>query len=359
MKTEDNIAVAVSGGVDSLYALSVMASAGTRILALYGRFRDIDTKDDPVALLTENCDRLGVSLYVADLREAFAESVMRPFAASYAAGLTPNPCALCNARIKFGLLLDYARSLGCSRLVTGHYVRKMLHPVYGSVLGAAADIRKDQSYFLALVPAERLMQAEFPLADITKDKARHAVEEQGLTIPIPRESQEICFIPDNDYRLFLQNMGVELSGPGSVLLTGDNSRVIGRHEGLWRYTEGQRRCLGIAWSEPLYVIGKDAAQNTLLVGPAGALCRRECVAAEANILVSPELWPEQLFVRIRYRQRAVRASVDMAYAAEQPALRIRFAEAQSMAAPGQIAAVYDAGGILLAGGIIAAEQSVT
>jgi len=356
---EQAIAVAVSGGVDSLYALASLKDAGETVMALHGRFREYPAGEDPVPGLAENCARLGIPLHVADLRAAFAEQVMRPFAERYAAGLTPNPCALCNARVKFGLLFDKATELGAARLATGHYARRLAHPKYGEVFGAAADERKDQSYFLSLVPPDRLARALFPLAGITKDAARRAVRALGLTVPLPKESQEICFVPGNDYRAFISQMGITLSGAGPVELAGPERRIIGRHEGLWRYTEGQRHGLGIAWTEPLFVTGKDVVRNTLLVGTAAALRRESCVADQVCLHVSPHLWPEVVWVRVRYRQKAVRAAVSVTEGPAGTRLAIRFAERQAMAAPGQVAAVYDGDGILLAGGFLSPEQPVT
>ena len=359
------IAVAVSGGVDSLYALMTLRDQGEGVFALHGRFRTIAPEEDPVPGLAENCHRLGVRLVVADLVAAFAEQIVRPFAASYAAGATPNPCALCNARIKFGLLLDAALEQGAQTLATGHYARLARHPRYGMALAPSADRDKDQAYFLSLTPKQRLARAVFPLAGTDKAAVRAGVEARGLVAPLPKESQEICFVPGNDYRRFLELAGVRLSGQGPVVYTsgdGDDARdgaVIGTHQGLWRYTEGQRRGLGIAWSDPLYVVGKDVRGNRLLVGPARALRRRFCVAGEVNVLVEPQLWPERLFVRIRYREKAAPARVVLRAGSCGLTLEILFDEPKSPGAPGQIAAVYDEEGMLLAGGVIRASSRLT
>lgn len=348
-----SIAVAVSGGADSLYALSALKAQGYDVLALHGRFLPGDDVD-PVPGLRDACAALDVSLHVLEMGEIFEANVVRPFAEAYAAGSTPNPCARCNARIKFGALLDAALALGAERLATGHYAGLMHHPVYGGVLRQGADAAKDQSYFLSLVPQERLRRAIFPLAEITKTAAVAALEKQRLNVPLPAESQEICFVPRDDYRAFLERRDreqqISLPGAGPMLLR--DGRRIGRHQGLWRYTEGQRRGLGVAWSEPLYVIGKDLDDNALLLGTREDLGMRFCRTGPANLLVPPELWPDRLLARVRYRQRNMPATAEI----RNGRLHICFEEPQMPCAPGQIAVVYDTDGVVLAGGIIDAPE---
>lgn len=350
------IAVAVSGGADSLYALASLCrqnESADRIVALHARFRETPPDADPVPALEERCRGLGLELHVLDLRQRFAELVMRPFAESYARGETPNPCVRCNALVKFGLLLEEARALGADRLATGHYVALVNHPRYGLTLRCGADPAKDQSYFLALTPLERLRHALFPLGEISKTAVRQHLEDWGLPVPLPQESQEICFVPDDDYRTFLKSTGIRLPAGGPMVLV--DGRVVGRHGGLWQYTEGQRRGLGVSWAEPLYVTGKDRARNALLLGTSAELPVNGCVAGELNILVPPEHWPNELYVRTRYRQKAVPADVYLVGTDGKPSasrMLIRFHTQQLPSAPGQLAAVFDASGHVLAGGII-------
>ncbi len=345
------VAVAVSGGADSLYALCALKEQGHDVLALHGRFLPpADDHPDPTPDLRRVCAGLGIPLHVPDMTEAFDEAVIRPFVEDYTAGHTPNPCARCNARIKFGALLDAATMLGARRLATGHYAGLTRHPVYGLSLRRGADAAKDQSYFLALVPGERLKRALFPLADVTKKAAVAALEKRGLAVPLPTESQEICFVPNDDYRTFLLSQSrarrISLPGPGPMLLR--DGRRVGRHQGLWQYTEGQRRGLGVAWSEPLYVTGKSRENNVLLLGTRDELGMRGCRTGAANLLVAPELWPDRLLARVRYRQREMPAAVSVTNGC----LHIRFEEPRTPSAPGQIAVVYDADGVVLAGGVI-------
>lgn len=353
------IAVAVSGGTDSLAAVVLLKEQGHDVLALHGRFLPHGQDGpDPSEPLRAVLDGLGVQLSSLDLRDAFRTAVIEPFVQSYREGLTPNPCAQCNRAVKFGLLLDRALDMGCSALATGHYARLVDLPG-GRTLRRGADPAKDQSYFLSLVPAERLARAAMPLGERTKDEARALLKARGITPPLPSESQEICFVPRDDYCAFLHSMpDSSLPGPGPILLldqhTGETSRV-GEHQGLWRHTLGQRRGIGVAWAEPLYVLDKDAPRNALIVGTAPQAMSGGCRVGEVNILVSPERWPETLLAQVRYRQRPrpARARLEPGPGGS-PAdrLTVLFNEPRGLPAPGQVAALYAPDGTVLAGGLV-------
>lgn len=346
-------AVAVSGGVDSLYALVSLREAGEEVFALHARMLPPEIApaayEDSLARLGDACASLGVSLAVIDCADAFAEAVIDPFVRAYAAGTTPNPCAHCNAAVKFGLLLDKARELGAGRLATGHYVR-LEQMDGGTALYAGEDAAKDQSYFLSLVPEDRLRYAVSPLAGKSKDEIRAHLAARGLHAPVPAESQEICFVPNDDYRAFLQERaartGVALPGPGPVTLP--DGTVIGTHKGLWQYTEGQRRGLGIAWKEPLYVLAREMEGNRLVAGGADRLGGMEVTADRCNFLVPFKDWPGVVFVRTRFRQtlRPARARL------EAGRLVLREEVPGGPYARGQIAAVYNGERRVLAGGVI-------
>ncbi len=342
-----SIAKAVSGGADSLYAMLLLKELGHRVTALHGRFLSNAPECPPG--LPETCRKLGVELRVLDLRAEFHSLVIQPFIKSYLAGETPNPCVRCNAAIKFGLLLDAAMEMGTQCLATGHYAALVAHEHYGRALRSAADKSKDQSYCLAMLPRERLERAVFPLSSMNKTDILADLQKRGMAAPISAESQDICFVPGNDYRALVADRGAP-SPPGPIFLLEDGARKeIARHKGLWQYTEGQRRGLNIAHSEPLYVIGKDIVANALLVGPKEAVFRRECRATQLNYLAPFELWPEKIYARIRYRQKSSLATV---IEVSQDEISFAFAEPQMLSAPGQAAVFYDENGCVLGGAIL-------
>ncbi len=354
------IAVAVSGGTDSLAAVVLLKDQGHEVVAVHGRFLDgPDPSPDPRGELGRILDALGVELVCLDLRHEFRQAVIEPFAAAYLLGRTPNPCAACNRAVKFGLLLDVAtdpEGMGCRALATGHYARLEDRPgpaATGRILRRGADPTKDQSYFLSLVPAERLARAAMPLGERTKAEARLLLEHKGITPPLPAESQEICFVPRDDYRAFLESMPDTdlLPGPGPILLldraTGDEIEV-GSHQGLWRHTQGQRRGLGVAWAEPLYVLDKDPGRNALVVGTAPQAMAGGCRAGQVNILVPPHRWPDTILAQTRYRQQARPATAQL----ENDILTVIFNEPRGLPAPGQVVTLYAPDGMVLAGGVI-------
>lgn len=359
---EGPLAVAVSGGVDSLCALVLTLRAGRRVMAVHARLCEHETTEAREAAsacedrLRAVCHALGVELLILDGRQRFDREVIQPFARAYAHGLTPNPCVICNRRIKFGALWTFAKEHGAAGIVTGHYVAlDWNHPYNGTepLINAASDVRKDQSYFLGLVPRKTLARAAFPLQNLDKPAVRALVAEAGLEVPVPKESQEICFVPQTPqgYRDFLascwQKQGLTLPEGGDIVEV-DTGRAIGRHGGLWNYTEGQRQGLGLPWKESLYVLAKRAADNALLVGGKRHTLMSGAVLGSVNLLVAPEEFPSQCFVRLRYRQRPTPAHVRY----DGHRLRVTLREALPLSAPGQLGVVQDAESRLLAAGII-------
>ena len=349
------IAVAVSGGTDSLAAVLLLRDQGHEVLALHGLFLPPGPQGPgPSEALGHTLDDLGVAFAALDLREAFRRAVIEPFIRAYRDGLTPNPCAACNRAVKFGLLLDEALSRGCHALATGHYAR-LEDAVWGRALRRGEDPAKDQSYFLSLVPAQRLARAVMPLGEHTKDEARALLRDRGLVPPLPAESQEICFVPGDDYCAFLEAMPDALSGPGPILfldpLTGEE-REVGAHQGLWRHTLGQRRGLGVAWAEPLYVVDKDPDRNALMVGTAIQAMAGGCRADQVNVLVPPERWPDTVLAQVRYRQRPRPARAHLEDGEHGHVLTVLFGEPRGLPAPGQVAALYAPDGTVLAGGLV-------
>ena len=346
------IAVALSGGADSLMALLLLKEQGHALFAVHAHF--LPPSGETITLskkINDICRKLGIELHILDLSQAFEQKVITDFVQSYVEGYTPNPCAVCNATMKFGLLLDEALTLGAEKIATGHYaqVKNIDDKV---TLWRAKDSLKDQSYFLSLVPRHKFKNVIFPLASWSKKEVRKFLEEKSISPVISRESNEICFI-DNDYRNFLLQKGINLPGPGPIKTS--KGEILGTHKGLWRYTLGQRRGIGIAYKYPLYVTGKDLAQNALIVGPEKELWSRGCIVQDVNYLVPPELWPKEILVQTRYRQKAKKASVALNDLA-QDNLRVTFIEPQKLPTPGQVAAFFSPQGQVLGAGVIKMEN---
>ena len=340
------MAVALSGGVDSLMALSYLLEQGWECLGLHASFLPEEGCGRVRRRLAEICRELEVPFHHVDLGQAFAQAIIQPFVRDYAGGLTPNPCSLCNPRIKFGSLLDRAREYGADFLATGHYARLDWNAAHPPALFRGRDAAKEQSYFLALVPPDRLARACLPLGERRKEEILSAARERFWEVPAPSESQEICFVKDNDYRAFLEKESAELPGPGPIL--GTDGTWFGEHQGLHRYTIGQRKGLGIAHSEPLYVLSKDVANNVLLVGPKRELAGSSCSLSRVNYLLPREQWPQEIWVQCSYRQKPRPAAAQ----AGKSGLTLYFKQPETPAAPGQIGVVYSAKGRVLAGGVI-------
>lgn len=363
------ITVAVSGGADSLFTLLRMQESGCEVRAVHALFADTPNARAAISKVESMCSALGIKLELFDLRKAFYEQVIEPFIAEHVAAHTPNPCSICNRAMKFGVLLeqilpDLSKIPGDNYLATGHYVRLDDHPAYGKTLRAGVDKEKDQSYFLALVPRARLRAYLFPLGGQVKADILANLAASGHTPPLPGESQEICFIPDNNHLSFLEK--AQMPGPGPILLYNppdlpDSPRAlgpqpaaqldgqqIGIHKGLWRYTEGQRKGLGVTWREPLFVIARDPVRNALIVAQRSRAIQTGCFAHSVNFFVAPQMWPPELLVRTRYRHLATPARVEV----QGERLQIIHSTPQDPVAPGQVAAIYDSAGFLLAGGIL-------
>jgi tRNA-specific 2-thiouridylase len=288
---------------------------------------------------------------VIDAVSPFQACVVQRFVAEYKAGRTPNPCLYCNRHIKFGYLLERVLALGAQRLATGHYARIARSPNgSGWQLLKGLDRRKDQSYFLYTLDQQQLSRVLFPLGTWTKDRVRALAQSHQLPI-VERESQDLCFLPDNDYRRFLHARAPEAFMPGPIL----NSRgeQIGQHSGLAEYTIGQRRGIGIPAPEALYVLGIDTERNALIVGPRQELGSQELVAKEVNwVKGHPPPQPIEAEIKIRYRARPVQALVT-----PQPdqTAHVRICQSLRDVTPGQ-AVVFYRGNVLLGGGLITNES---
>jgi len=334
----DTVAVAISGGVDSSVAAALLQGKYD-VFGVTMQLGSDRTVEDAGAV----CQKLDIPLHVIDLEQQFKAEVIDGFCAEYRRGRTPNPCIACNRRIKFGLLLEEAKNLGATYLATGHYAR--IEKTGGRYhLLKATDRLKDQSYFLYCLGQEELSCSLFPLSGYTKDEVRRLASDRGLPASSARESQEICFIPGNDYRRFLQTSIPPR--PGDIVDSG--GATLGRHDGICGYTIGQRHGLGIASGERRYVVRIDADENTVVVGPEQALWSDRLLAADVRF-VSGEAPQGEMAISARIRYRAAEAPAVLSRRGE--LWEVRFDRPQRAIAPGQSVAFY-LGEEVLGGGII-------
>ena len=345
--SKETVAVAVSGGVDSMVTALLLKQHGHPVLALHMILRPEDPPE-PGKQIRELTARLAVPLHLVDLRDAFQERVIKPFVEAYKRGKTPNPCVVCNPKIKFSLLQEKAAELGAKTLATGHYARILSDSSNGSLrLFRGRDRAKDQSYFLYTLNQVQLARTFFPLGDYLKREVKNLAAEAGMGGYYRPESQEICFISARDYREFLENHpGPDLPGPGPVLDLED--RQLGIHEGIHRYTIGQRRGIGIPASAPYYVVGLEPESNTVRVGRKSDLRRKALLVKNVNwIAMSPPSSRFEALVQVRSRHREAPAIVET----EEEESVVSFLEPQEAITPGQSAVFYRDEEVL-GGGII-------
>jgi tRNA-uridine 2-sulfurtransferase len=342
------VAVAMSGGVDSAVAL---LRAGPDAVGVTLRLW-LDPEGpsaeraccSPEAVLAARatCHALGCPHVTLDLRDEFRRAVVEPFVRGYARGETPNPCIRCNGGFRFAELLAFARRAGASRLATGHYARTVEHR--GRLLLArAVDASKDQSYMLARLDPRRLHRVWFPLGEQTKEETRAEAARAGLEAARRPESQEACFLAGDDYRAFLERRGLA-PAPGAIV--DEEGRELGRHDGYWRFTPGQRRGIGVAAAEPLYALASVPASNSVVVGPRSSLGRRS-VTVRGRLFVPAQ----RVEAKLRYRSPAASATVEPGVSR----LRLRFDEPVYGVAPGQAAVLYD-GDVVVGSGLVSSAS---
>lgn len=337
------IAIGLSGGVDSSTAAHLLLEQGYDVMGIILRLKPDNAADGDIADAQRIADRLGIELRVLDRRDFFKKSVIEPFISEYLAARTPNPCVECNFAIKFGAMLDYALENGCDGIATGHYAK--IEESSGRFLLKRSESSKDQSYFLHRLSQFQLSHSIFPLEGMEKSEIRERAEKAGIHVAEKRDSQEICFVPNDDYIAYLSSLGIT-SPKGSFI--DKNGNTLGEHNGIINYTIGQRKGLG-AFGKPMFVTGISAENNTVTIGENGSQYSIGLVADRMNWIAFDSLTePVRADVKIRFRAK------------EQPALitpnadgtvTIIFDEPQRSITPGQSAVAYD-GSIVLGGGRI-------
>ncbi|MCP5520354.1 MAG: tRNA 2-thiouridine(34) synthase MnmA [Verrucomicrobiales bacterium] len=355
--SDTRVVVGMSGGVDSSTAAALLLEQGHQVIGItlklwpqdcLSRAEDKCCGPQAVSDARSVCQRLGIPFYLVDEANAFQQEVIAYFAAEYRAGRTPNPCVMCNEKLKFGTLLTQARKLGGTHVATGHYARVERGPDSGRwLLKRGRDPRRDQSYFLFSLRQEQLAHILFPLGELLKTETREHARGHRLKTADKEESMEICFVPDNDYGGFLRKAGLVAPHAGEIVDL--DGRVLGRHEGIEFFTIGQRRGLRIAAPAPLYVLDLDPARNRVLVGPASELQRRGFSVARCNWISCEEpAGPVEALVKIRYNHPGTPGMITPLPGGR---ARVELKEPQRAITPGQ-ASVFYQGDTVLGGGWI-------
>jgi tRNA-specific 2-thiouridylase len=345
----------MSGGVDSSVTAALLKQQGHEVIGITMRlFVPCTTGSGSAAHdAAIVAGHLGITHHVVDFEPQFRELIIDDFISEYGRGHTPNPCVRCNRFIKFGLLLDKTRELGADLLATGHYVRKTVDPDGTCHLCMARNISKDQSYFLCTLTQERLSRIIFPLGEIgSKDEVRRLAREFGLPVAEKGDSQEVCFIPGDDYVAFLEVSSALADTRGEIVHL--NGMQLGRHGGTHRYTVGQRKGLGIAWSEPLYVVAIDTENNRVIVGEQRHVFAEGLQAADLSWVIAP---PETEFVatcKIRYRHQPVACRILLL---KEATCEVRFTDPQKAVTPGQSVVFYRGDEVLGGARIVSALRT--
>jgi tRNA-uridine 2-sulfurtransferase len=356
----ERVLVAMSGGVDSAVAAALLADAGHDVTGVHLKLAEVPldeqlpgqgccTLDD--AQDARRCAQvLGIPFYVWDLSETFQREVQEPFATTYARGRTPNPCIACNRQVKYAALLERARALGFDALATGHHVRLRHDPDGTARMRRARDRAKDQTYVLYMATQEQLRHTRFPIGELTKDEVRRQAEERGLRVAGKPDSYDVCFIPGGDTVGYL---GARLPAAGGPIVATDG-REVARHEGVWRYTIGQRRGLGIGGHERRYVVDLDHAEGTVVVGSRAALaCGWVDLEGVTWVTGQPPCGPLRAQIRAHGETTGARLSESLG------TWRVTFEEPFDGVATGQACVLYSADGEECVGGgtIAAADRS--
>lgn len=351
------VAVAMSGGVDSSVAAAILVDQGYPVVGLMLRLWSEPGSEnenrcctpDAMAQARRVAAKLGIPFYALDVRERFREIVVQSFLDGYASGITPNPCISCNRLIRWGFLLDSARAFGAEKMATGHYARLRTQEDGTVQLLRGIDARKDQAYVLSTLSQEQLQRTILPLGDFEKPAVRELARKYELTVADRAESQDLCFLAGQDYRQFLSRYVPTVVQPGPI--TDRQGKQVGEHQGLAFYTIGQRKGIGIAAPQPLYVVAKNQSTNTLVVGPAPELGQSSLVAVNVNwVSGEPPAAPFEAEVKIRYRAEFEKAKVDPLPGRN---AQVIFTHPLRDITPGQLVVFYN-GEVVVGSGLISA-----
>lgn len=340
------VLIAMSGGIDSSCAAMKLLNDGYELLgvtlSLYTENGEFTENKDAKAV----AEKLGFSHETLEMKEYFCDTVIRDFVESYKKGETPNPCIVCNKKVKFGKLLEYALEKGCDYLATGHYAQVVKLENGRYALKKAQDLSKDQTYVLYHLTQHQLKHLVLPLGNEAKTELRVKAEQAGLVNANKPDSQDICFVPDGDYAAFLKRYTGEDFIPGNMVEK--DGTFLAKHEGIEKYTIGQRKGLGVSFGRVRFVVGKNADRNEIVIGDADDLMKNELMARDVNFMTVEELTePMNVLAKTRYSQKEQPATIYP----EGEFVKVVFDEPQRAITPGQAVVFYD-GDVLVGGGTI-------
>ncbi len=329
------VLLGMSGGVDSSVAAILLKEQGYEVVGVTMKLLDKEFSDEDAKKV---CESLNIEHYTIDYIQEFNEKVIKDFCSCYAKCKTPNPCIECNKHLKFGLMKEKAKELNCEYIATGHYAKIEFSDEYNKyVLKKAKSLSKDQSYVLWNMPKYLVSKVLFPLSDYTdKNDIREVALKYNLPVANKKDSQDICFIPDGDYKKFLEENSDIKPVEGNIV--NSKGEILGKHKGLYYYTIGQRKGLGISNPVPLFVLGFNKERNEVIVGEEKELYKKELVAEEINLVLFDELTePLKVMTKIRYSAKEFTSTI---YPIEDGKIKVVFDEPQRAITPGQSAVFY-------------------
>ncbi|MDD5888876.1 MAG: tRNA 2-thiouridine(34) synthase MnmA [bacterium] len=337
---QETVAIGMSGGVDSSVGAYLLKEEGYNVIGITMKLINDEKTNLAIEDAKRVCQELGIKHHIIDVSKEFKEIVINNFISAYKSGKTPNPCVVCNKYFKFGLFIKKSEELGATKIATGHYAK-----IENNKLKMATTKEKDQSYFLYGINKDLLSKIIFPLSEYeNKDKVREIAQKLNLSTKGKKDSQEICFIEDNNYINFLKENIKEPIKTGEICLNDDT--VLATHNGIINYTVGQRKGLGISYKEPLYVTDINANTNKIIVGSNADLYKNTLIATDINLLTNN--LPTEVYAKIRSRAMPSKATVTIL----NNKLIVTFQEAQRAITKGQSVVLYDKDDYVLGGGII-------